>query len=281
MPGILQKIEDATKLDRAAKAGTAAGSRLIPQGPVKDLLTGRWLGHPVHPLLTDTTIGFWSAALVLDLLGPRHARSAKTLTGLGIISAVPTAAAGLADWVDTIGAERRVGLVHAAGNVAAVAAYCGSFAARVRGDNRRGKVLSFAGATLLSAAGFLGGHLAYRIGSGVDRAAFQHPPEDWTPILAEPDLPANSPVVAQAGDVDVLMYRNSGRICAIANTCSHRGGPLNEGTIDAETRTVACPWHDSHFDLCTGEVKQGPASAPQPRFEARTNGGKIEVRVVK
>lgn len=281
MPGILQKIEDAEFLDKVAEAGANAGSKLIPQGPLKDALTGKWLGHPVHPLLTDVAISFWTAAVTLDLLGDGHEDSAQTLTGLGILSAVPTAAAGLADWVDSIGTERRVGLVHALGNVAALTSFCGSYAARQQGNTRLGKLLSLLGATFLGGSGYLGGHLAYRIGAGVDRMAFDELPDDWTPVITEAELLPNTPAVGRAGDVDVLVYRDGAGICAIANKCTHRGGPLHEGTIDAERQTVTCPWHGSQFNLCTGEVVRGPASARQPQFEARISDGTVEVRTVR
>ena len=281
MPGILETIEDSPYLEGPAQKSANAASKLVPHGPVKDLLTGKWLGHPVHPMLTDTAMAFWTSALTLDLFGRRFERSAQTLTGLGIVSAIPTAAAGLADWVDTIGAERKVGLVHAAGNVAALAAFCGSYAARRKGDSTRGKLLTLIGATFMSGSGYIGGHLAYRIGSGVDRTAFDSLPDEWTPVLAESEMKEDTPVLARAGEVDVLVYRGSKGLCAIANKCSHRGGPLNEGTVNRDRNSVVCPWHDSEFDLCTGEVVHGPASAPQPQFKTRMNNGKIEVRTAR
>ncbi|HEX2053055.1 MAG TPA: Rieske 2Fe-2S domain-containing protein [Actinomycetota bacterium] len=281
MPGILQKIEDSEFLDAVAQPAADLGSKLIPQGPVKDALTGKWLGHPVHPMLTDVAISFWTAATTLDLFGKRHERSAQTLTGLGIVSAVPTAAAGIADWVDSIGEERRVGLVHAAGNVAALLAFTGSYLARRNGNSGRGKVLSLLGATFMGGSGYLGGHLAYSIGAGVDRMAFDELPDDWTPVVSEDQLLPGSPALGRAGDVDVLVSRNGSGICAIANKCTHRGGPLNEGDVDTENQTVTCPWHGSQFNMCTGEVVQGPASARQPMFETRVSDGMVEVRTVR
>lgn len=285
MPGVLDKmlvsLEEAKALDKVAIPATDALSKVIPTGPAKDALTGKWLGHPLHPLLTDVAIGFWTAAGVLDLLGERHEKSAEVMTGLGILSAVPTALAGLADWVDTIGEERRVGLVHALGNTAALTAFTSSYFSRRNGDTTTGKLLAALGLGLMGASGYLGGHLAYRMGSGVDRTAFDHKPQDWTSVLADEDLLEDAPQVVQAGDTDVLLYRNSGTVCAIHNVCTHRGGPLNEGSIDSKARTVICPWHASEFDLCTGEVIHGPASAPQPRFETRVHGGKIEIKEVR
>lgn len=278
MPGILKSIEQAQILDRVAVPGADAASKMIPQGPVKDTLTGKWLGHPLHPVLTDVAIGCWAAAGALDLIGKRHHKSAEVLTGLGIVAAVPTALSGIADWADTTGEERRVGMVHATGNTVALATFAGSYLARRRGKQNRAKVLSMFAHAVLGGAGFLGGHLTYRLGSGVDRTAFDQGPDQWTPVLADEDLPEGSPVLARAGQTEVLVYRNSGVVCAIANTCSHRGGPLNEGKVDPESRTVTCPWHASEFDLCTGTVVHGPASAPQPKFDARINGGKVELR---
>ncbi len=278
MPGILKSIEEAKFLDKFAVPASEAASKLVPHGPVKDALTGKWLGHPLHPLLTDVAIGCWVAAGALDLFGKSHEKSAEALTGLGIAAAVPTALSGIADWVDTIGEERRVGLVHAVGNTVALAMFTSSFLARRGGNPGKGKVLSMAAHAILGGTGYLGGHLSYRLGSGVDRTTFDHKPAGWTPVLSENDLPENSPVLATAGDTDVLIYRNSGVVCAIANTCTHRGGPLNEGKIDVESMTVTCPWHASEFDLCSGKVVHGPASAPQPKFEARINGGKVELR---
>src|SRR5919112_1033154 len=86
--------------------------------------------------------------------------------------------------------------------------------------------------------------------------------------------------VMRAVDVDgtpVLVSRpDDGGVCAIANACTHVGGPLDEGERDGNV--VACPWHGSRFDLCSGEVLRGPAREPQRRFESRLREGKIEVR---
>lgn len=68
-------------------------------------------------------------------------------------------------------------------------------------------------------------------------------------------------------------------MCAIANTCTHLGGPLAEGKREGDT--VICPWHGSRFDPGTGDVLGGPAVYPEPRYEARVRAGKIEVRAAK
>src|SRR5438876_6635392 len=115
------------QLDTVAKPAAQAVANALPQGPVKDALSGTWLGHPLHPLLTDIPIGSFTSATILDLLGGRRGRAAADLLlAIGIVSSVPTAAAGLSDWSDTYGEETRIGLVHAAANVVGLGFYSAS-----------------------------------------------------------------------------------------------------------------------------------------------------------
>src|SRR5688500_4366736 len=81
-------------LDPAAKIVGKAVRDAIPHGTVKDALSGTWLGHALHPLLTDTVIGPWTSALILDAIGGRDSeRAADLLIGVGIAASVPTAVA--------------------------------------------------------------------------------------------------------------------------------------------------------------------------------------------
>jgi uncharacterized membrane protein len=126
------------------------------------MLQGERLGHPLHPMLTDLPIGFWTSAWVLDILGGRRsARVATTMVGLGVATALPTAAAGLADWSDLSARKQRAGVVHAAANLTATALYTASFVARCRGRRFRGVALGMAGAAAATAGGYLGGHLVF------------------------------------------------------------------------------------------------------------------------
>ena len=77
----------------------------------------------------------------------------------------------------------------------------------------------------------------------------------------------------------VARAEGTSEVCAIAATCTHLGGPLDEGERDGNT--VICPWHGSRFDLCSGEVEGGPAVYPQPRYETRLRAGKVEIRAVQ
>src|SRR5207245_2667908 len=114
-------IEQAEALDGPAGAVANVVKKLVPPGVVKDALSGTWLGHPLHPFLTDFVIGSWTSALLLDVVGGEDAQGgADRLVGAGIVAALPTAISGASDWADCIGKERRVGLVHATANYLAL-----------------------------------------------------------------------------------------------------------------------------------------------------------------
>src|SRR5687767_6119288 len=156
------------RLDQVAQRIGPLAERL-GTGPVKDLLSGTWLGHPLHPVLTDVTIGAWTSAAMLDVVdGERSADAARRLVGLGVLSAGPTALAGWSDWADTEGEERRAGVAHALGNTAAIAAFGLSWAARRAGRRGLGIALSTLGTGIASATAYIGGHLVYSRGVGVD-----------------------------------------------------------------------------------------------------------------
>ena len=124
------------------------------------------LGHSVHPLLTDVTLGCWLSAAILDLAGGPQSRSgAKVLVGAGLAAAVPTALAGAADWAEMSGEERRIGAVHALGTDLSVFLFLASLIARLRGRHSLGVRLGLAGNAVVTGAGFLGGHLALNRGT--------------------------------------------------------------------------------------------------------------------
>lgn len=241
-------------------------------GPVRDLLSGTWLGHPLHPVLVATPIGLWTSAHLMDLAGQRGA--ARSLVGAGVLTALPAAATGLSDWADTTGAEQRIGAVHLVGNAAAMALYGTSWWARRRG--RRGWLTAAAGAASATAAGWLGGHLAYGLGVGVDANAFDGGPTAWTKVRDLEDEPGDGLRSGHAGGVALLVAGSGAERSVLSDRCSHRGAPLSDGTV--EDGCVVCPWHASRFDVATGEVRRGPAVADQPVYEHMVDGGDLLVR---
>jgi nitrite reductase/ring-hydroxylating ferredoxin subunit/uncharacterized membrane protein len=270
-------IENVEAIDKAANPLADTVGKVLPPGPVKDLLSGTPLGHPAHPILTDVAIGAWSSAVFLDLFGGESSEKASDrLLALGCLSAVPTAATGFSDWADSWGKARRVGLVHAGLNVAALFCFTSSLVSRKRGSRGKGKALALMGTGVMTLSAYLGGHLTFRNGVGVDETVFDEGPADWTQIMDEADLPDQTPTTATVEGLTILLYRSGSSVRAIADRCSHRGGPLHEGECDGET--VTCPWHASIFRLSDGGIVRGPAVAPQPRFEVRIEGGKVEVR---
>ncbi|HEX4019130.1 MAG TPA: Rieske 2Fe-2S domain-containing protein [Frankiaceae bacterium] len=271
---IMSRVESMQSLDSPAGGVAAVISRLLPSGPVKDAASGTWLGHPLHPLLVSLPIGAWSWATVLDLATVKNS-AARRLIGLGVLAAIPTAAAGGSDWVDTSGAERRVGLVHAIGAWVSIGLYASSWRARRPGGDG-GKLLAMAGAATLGATGYLGGHLTYVYGVGVDTTAFQAGPQEWTEIGLGADVIEGSLSQFHVGEVALVVTRRDGRLYALADRCSHRGGPLSGGNIEGEC--VVCPWHASAFSVGDGSVRRGPASIPQPSYEVREHGESLQVR---
>jgi nitrite reductase/ring-hydroxylating ferredoxin subunit/uncharacterized membrane protein len=250
---------------------------VLKPGKLKDVLSGTPLGHAAHPALVVVPLGSWVGASWLDLVGGRGSRdAARKLVFLGVVSAVPTALTGASDWSDTTGAERRVGFVHALANASGLGLYVASWRARRQGHHLKGAGLALAGAGVVGFSGWLGGHLAYALGVGVDTTAFLGAPSAWTDVAAEADLAEGTPVAATAGVVPIVLVRSQGQIHALNDRCTHRGGPLHEGTLVDDC--IECPWHGSRFRLADGSIAQGPATQPQPEFEVQVDAGRVLVR---
>jgi nitrite reductase/ring-hydroxylating ferredoxin subunit/uncharacterized membrane protein len=277
---VADALESVSALDAPGKAIGKTVRGVIGRGELKDALSGTWLGHALHPLLTDVVIGSFVSATLLDLLGgDEHGRAAERLIAVGIAAYAPTAASGVNDWADTEIADpavRRVGLVHAATNTTALSLYGSSLLARRRGARGRGKLLGAAGAAVLAAAGYLGGHLTYARGVGPNQTTFDPGPDDWTDAIGASDLPSGEPRRVVVGDTPVLLLRHGDHFHAIHDRCSHRGCSLADGEIERESVTCAC--HGSRFSLRDGSVERGPATARQPAFDVRESEGRVEVK---
>jgi nitrite reductase/ring-hydroxylating ferredoxin subunit/uncharacterized membrane protein len=275
--GLMRATEGIGFFRQIASLLTGLFSKFVRSGSLKDLLSGTWLGHPLHPMLTDVTIGAWTSAVALDLFPSETTDEAATaLIGVGVLSALPTAVTGLSDLTDVeSNPERAVGGAHALGNISALVLFASSYIARKLGRKRAGITLSLAGAGAATAAGFLGGDLAYRRGIGVDRTTFDDTILDWAETIADSDL-KEDPIRVRVGRTDVMLFREGDQIFALANRCSHRGGPLHKGTVGDGRAT--CPWHLSTFRLEDGAILCGPATAPQKSYEVRVREGTIEIR---
>ena len=273
---LTERLAGARAADRAAGWVARAIAFIPAQGRAKDALSGTWLDHPLHPMLTDLPIGFWTSAMLLDCMpGSGRDDAAHALVGAGVLCAIPTALTGAADWSDTEGGDRRVGAVHARANTSAVACYAASWTARRRGKQGAGIALGFAGATLATIGGFLGGHLVAALGVGVDRNVFDSRLDDWTTVGDVTAVP-DGPSVATVDEHSVLILRAGSAVQAIAAVCPHRGAPL--GAADVEGDVVTCPWHGSRFCMSDGALLRGPSPTPIRAYDARIRGDVIEIR---
>lgn len=276
----IDALESVEALDGTALKLAGAVGKTVPAGVARDALSGTWLGHPLHPPLTDVVIGSLISATLLDLLGGGDTtRAPERLIEVGLLSAAPTIASGLSDWAMSVYGDRRtrpVGLAHASVNLTGSALYAASLIARRRGDLGRARMLSTAGAAALSLGGLLGGHLSFTRGVGVNQTAFDEGQRDWTTVHAG-ELEDGKPAGAMAGDTPILLLRHDGHLHALHDRCSHRGCLLSAGQVEGES--VTCPCHGSRFSLRDGTIEQGPATARQPVFETRETDGRIEVRL--
>jgi nitrite reductase/ring-hydroxylating ferredoxin subunit/uncharacterized membrane protein len=250
--------------------------------PVLELMHGgRWLGHPLHPALSDLPIGFWAGSALLDLTGGDPAPEggldpAGLFTAAGIVAAVATAATGVVDWTVSDDQDRRVGLFHGVLNTAAIGLQGMSLAARLAGHRRTALGLGTAGLAVTGAAAYIGGHLVFAKAVMVSRVAGADGPRRWVRVIEESELPDDVPAGVQADGRQVLLYRHDGTLYALDNLCSHAAGLLSRGSV--EGLTVTCPLHGSQYCLADGSVRRGPSHQPQPVIRTRVRNGWIEVR---
>lgn len=275
---LIESVESSGFLSRLGGAVRRPFAVRLEGTRLRDRLSGSWLGHPVHPALVSFPLGMWSAALIADLAG--DVDSARRLTAAGLAGAAPASATGLSDWLDTAGAEQRVGLVHMGANLVATALVGAGWLARRAGRRRDGAVLGAGGLITAAVGGWLGGHLAYALGVGVDTNAFEGGPTEWSDLAVGPSSENSSLIrTGQADGISLAVIELSGEVdgwAVIANRCSHRGGPLANGEVDGGC--IRCPWHNSWFDLATGAVVSGPATVSQPVYETRRRGDGWQVR---
>jgi nitrite reductase/ring-hydroxylating ferredoxin subunit/uncharacterized membrane protein len=260
-------------VNTAVEQGGPAARRL------KNWLNGVWLGHPLHPAMTDVPIGAWSTGALLDLVGADGAADAAMT--VGVLAAVPTALAGVADWVDAGDEPRPVGFLHAVLNSVGLGFMVASLFARRGGQRGLGIALSTTGLTAATISAWLGGELVYRLGVGVSRIAFQPGVPDFQVVARADELEEGKLKGVEAHvdgtSVPIVLLKRGQTIMAISGTCTHWGGPLAQGKL-LENDCVECPWHATQFRMIDGSVQQGPGTQHARVFEARIQNGNVEVR---
>ncbi len=170
---LTRRLEEATALDGPVRAVEGPVTAAFGTGRTGSLLRGDWLGHAVHPILTDLVLGTWTSATVLDVVGGKDAAtSAQRLVGTGLLAVGPTAWTGWAEWTATGPRDKRVGLVHAATNGVAISVYAASWLARRQGRHDAGARLALVGAAVSGVGAYLGGHLAIGRSVGTSHPAY-------------------------------------------------------------------------------------------------------------
>jgi len=283
---IVDRLARDTRLDALADAVQPAVDAVFAgDQPTQKLLSnifhGTWLGHPLHPLLTDIPIGAWTVAAIADLIAlcgdERAEYAADVATAIGVAGAVGAAWAGWAEWSDTKDEPRRLGIAHAALNAAALTLYSTSLALRRAEKRGIATIASLLGYALVGAGGYLGGELAFGQQLGARHTAEPlEPPKDFIHVAALADVPKDGVLRVEANGIPILLARTADGIHATTAVCTHRGAPLADGKREGDC--IRCPWHGSLFSLADGAVIEGPATFPLDPLETRITGNAIDVR---
>jgi nitrite reductase/ring-hydroxylating ferredoxin subunit/uncharacterized membrane protein len=270
--------------------GIAAVSRAFyralgaPGKLLQDFLNGSWLGHALHPVLTDVVVGGATIAVVLDILrlffGVDGMEDATTWTvGLVTLAGVGAIVTGLTDFKDTAeGDERNIAGLHGTINIVAVIIFAVSFFQRT-GEGYDAAFWTFLiGYLVISFGAYIGGHVVFKYGYMVNRNAFARGRRaaEFTPVMPADGLADATPTKAAFGSTSLVIVRRGDVVYALKETCSHAGGPLAEGKLESDT--IVCPWHGSAFRLSNGAVRHGPASSRQVAYRARINAGQVEIQ---
>jgi nitrite reductase/ring-hydroxylating ferredoxin subunit/uncharacterized membrane protein len=247
----------------------------------KDFLHGKWIGHPLHVILTDIPLGSWTAAVACDAIASitdneELDAAADATVAVGLVGALGAALTGITDWSEVDPPARRIGFVHALLNIGATGLFTASLVSRRRGSRASGRGLAALGFLVATVSAKLGGSLVYEHRIGVDRSTEHPSPSDFVSVMAEADLPQDTPKRAMWEETPILLVRRGSQVYALQETCSHLGGPLSEGKLDGDT--IQCPWHGSTFSIVDGSVVRGPAVHPQSCLDVRVRNGQIEVR---
>jgi nitrite reductase/ring-hydroxylating ferredoxin subunit/uncharacterized membrane protein len=254
-----------------------------PIRPIKDFLNGTWLGHPLHPAITDVPIGAFFVALVLDVAGV--ARGAFLAIVVGQLAFLASVVTGLTDYSDTDGRARTRATVHGLMMLVGGAFTAASLILRIGSDATGGLPLVLLGIGFLdiAAAAYVGGDVVFLFGNMVSRHAFRGGGTKWirleTADGAEPDaLPELVPARAKLGSNTLVLVREGAAIHALHDTCAHAAGSLSDGKV--ADGCLECPVHGARYRLRDGRLVRGPALYDQPAYEVRRGESGWEARRV-
>lgn len=91
------------------------------------------------------------------------------------------------------------------------------------------------------------------------------------------EIPAGQGKLVEAGGKKIALFNVDGEFYAIDDTCTHRGGPLSQGSLDGTT--VTCPWHGADFDVASGDVKGPPAPTGVACYKVQVDGNEVKLEI--
>ena len=248
--------------------------------------------HPLHPILVNFPIAFFTGTLIFDALAlvtssTEFLITASWLNIAGIIGALCAAIPGFIDFLYAVpphSSAKKRAAKHGITNVTVLLLFVVAYCLR---DNETPRtiilVIEFVAAVLLGIAGWMGGTLVYRNQIGVDIRYAQA--GKWKEIeLDEKNsvivnevtgLKENQMILLRARDRRLVLTKIGDSFVAFDDRCTHRGGSLAGGSMICGT--VQCPWHGSHFDVTTGNVKAGPAATSIKTYEVKISEGRLMI----
>src|SRR5579872_339659 len=217
---------------------------------IQNLLNGVWLGHSLHPVITDVPVGAWTVMVVLDIIawitGKTSLRPGGDIAlAVGLAAAVGAAVTGLTDWKDTYGDERKVGLLHGLIMLTSVVVLAVSLVLHLTGPWEIGVILGFIGYAVMGAGAYLGGDVVYDLGYGINHTAFERRPGNYVPVVSEAALRPGVPTKVDANGAPVLLVALDNEVYALDDTCVHAGCSLAGGKLDGAS--IICPCHGSQY----------------------------------
>jgi nitrite reductase/ring-hydroxylating ferredoxin subunit/uncharacterized membrane protein len=224
----------------------------------------------------------------------RWYRTSQHMNRLGLGSALMAAVPGLIDYTFAVppkSSARQRATSHMLVNLSAVGLFAVAGAARK--EDERPPLWAIAAevvaAGLLSVGGWLGGTLVYRNQIAVDHRyadAGKWRVEAFAPnaqnesdidVGSIDDLEVDQMKLLRIGAHRIVLARSDRGYVAFDDRCTHKGGPLSDGTMACGT--VQCPWHGSQFDVASGAVKHGPATEPIQTYEIAERNGRLRLRI--
>jgi nitrite reductase/ring-hydroxylating ferredoxin subunit/uncharacterized membrane protein len=236
--------------------------------------TASFKSHPIHPMLIPFPFAFLTGGWAFGVAGAMSGNDdlktvSRYLVPAGLVAGLVAAVPGVVDYLGSVppqSSAKERATRHALINVSSLAL----FALGWLGSRKRNTTLPLAvqgvGTATLCVGSWMGGTLAYRNQIGVDHRYAnagkwqeEHVEAKGAEALedAAHGLSVNQMKLVHIGGRRVAVARTGKGYVAFQDRCTHKGGPLSDGTLICGT--VQCPWHGSQFDVHTGAVKAGPA----------------------